>query len=75
MKAGIKSNSTYQISQEGLMEQIILKLLEYKFTPIAGLEEFIFRTDCTPKKNYHPNLSYFCPFRNNNDIIIIYSLL
>ena len=36
MKAGIKSNSTYQISQEGLMEQIILKLLEYKFTLIVG---------------------------------------
>jgi len=27
--------------------------------PIAELEEFIFQTDCTRKKNYHRNLNYF----------------
>ena len=77
MKAGIKYNSTYQILQEGPMEQIILKLsgffysflfliiyfLEFKFMPIVGLGEFIFQIDCIQRKNYLQSLNFSCLIR------------
>ncbi len=58
MKGGIKSSSTFQISQEGLMERTTLRLSEFKSTQIAGSEEFTFLIDCIQKMNSHQNSNY-----------------
>lgn len=64
---GIKFNLIYQISQEELTDQTILKLLESVFMPIAVSEEFTSLIGSTVKKNCHQNSSSFFPFKNSSD--------
>ena len=60
-RAGIRSNSTFQISREEHMERTTLRLFEFKSTRIAGLEEFTFPIDFIQKTSFPQNSNYSYP--------------
>jgi hypothetical protein len=70
IKAGIKYNSIYLISQEELMAQIIYKLYVYRFMQIVELEESTFQIDYIVNKNYLQSLNYSYQYKSNNDLYV-----
>lgn len=68
--AGIRSNSTYQTSQEEHMAQTILRPLEYRSMQIVGSGEFTFRIASTQKMSCLQSLSctYLYKTKSNNQI-------
>lgn len=50
------------------------KLCGFKFMPIVESGESIFRTVCTPKKNYQPSLSFICRCSKNKVNMELYHL-
>lgn len=67
MRDGIRYSLMWPISPGGPTVPITLKRCGFKSTPIAEYEGFIFRTGCTPRTNYPPSLSCFCPSRTRRE--------
>lgn len=70
-KAGIRFNSTSQISHAEPMEAIISKRYEWQFTPIAESEESTFLIAFILKRSFHPSSNSSCPSKSSNDVVSI----
>ena len=68
IKVGIRSNSIYQISQGGHMDQIIYKHCEWLSMQTVEFVEFTFQTDCIVNNSCLQSSNSSCRSRNNSDL-------